>query len=197
MKNGGLVAACDGNISYRRDDGFIVITPSGLPKGELRPRDLLVVDRDGTVVEGTGKPSSETALHLTIYRKREDVKAIIHAHPVTATALTVAGIPFASDIVTEGAMVLGEVPTVPYAPPGSLALAEGCGAAAETASVFLMERHGAVTVGADLTEAFYRLDTLEAVAKMYRDSLIFSMAGGDNRNTTTKAKPLSWYLKQM
>ncbi|MDU3113243.1 MAG: class II aldolase/adducin family protein, partial [Megasphaera sp.] len=75
-------------------------------------------------------------------------------------------------------------------------LAEGCGAAAETASVFLMERHGAVTVGADLTEAFYRLDTLEAVAKMYRDSLIFSLASGDKGHTTTKAKPLSWYLKQ-
>ena len=143
-----------------------------------------------------GKPSSETALHLNIYRKRQDVHAIIHAHPVTATALTGAGIPFAADIVTEGAMVLGEVPTVPYAPPGSLELAEGCGAAAETASVFLMERHGAVTLGTDLKEAFYRLDTLEAVAKMYRDSLIFSLAGGDKGHTTTKAKPLSWYLKQ-
>lgn len=197
MKDGGLVAACDGNISYRRDDGLIVITPSGLPKGELRPKDLLVVDIEGTVIEGTGKPSSETALHLTIYRKRQDVRAIIHAHPVTATALTVAGIPFAADIVTEGAMVLGAVPTVPYAPPGSSALAEGCGAAAETASAFLMERHGAVTVGADLKEAFYRMDTLEAVAKMYRDSLVFSLAGGDKGNTTTKAKPLSWYLKQM
>ena len=196
MKKGGLVAACDGNISYRRDDGLIVITPSGLRKGELHPKDLLVVNLDGTVFEGMGKPSSETALQRNIYRKRQDVHAIIHAHPVTATALTVAGIPFAADIVTEGAMVLGEVPTVPYAPPGSLELAEGCGAAAETASVFLMERHGAVTLGTDLKEAFYRLDTLEAVAKMYRDSLIFSLAGGDKGHTTTKAKPLSWYLKQ-
>lgn len=127
--------------------------PLGPAKGELHPKDLLLVNLDGIVVEGTGKPSSETALHLTIYRKRQDVHAIIHAHPVTATALTVAGISFAADIVTEGAMVLGDVPTVPYAPPGSLELAEGCGAAAETASVFLMERHGAVTVGADLTEA--------------------------------------------
>ncbi|MFR6642647.1 MAG: class II aldolase/adducin family protein, partial [Megasphaera sp.] len=77
MKKGGLVAACDGNISYRRDDGLIVITPSGLPKGELHPKDLLLVNLDGIVVEGTGKPSSETALHLMIYRKRQDVHAII------------------------------------------------------------------------------------------------------------------------
>lgn len=61
MKKGGLVAACDGNISYRRDDGLIVITPSGLPKGELHPKDLLVVNLDGIVFEGMGKPSSETA----------------------------------------------------------------------------------------------------------------------------------------
>ena len=115
MKDAGLVTACDGNISFRRDDGTVVITPSGVPKGELKPKHLLVVDLDGHVLEGTGKASSESALHLEIYRKREDVRAIIHAHPVTATALTVAGIPFRPDIVTEGALVLGPVPTVAYA----------------------------------------------------------------------------------
>lgn len=119
MKEAGLVTACDGNISFRRSDGAIVITPSGVPKGELKPKHLLVVDLDGHVLEGTGKASSESALHLEIYRKRDDVKAIIHAHPITATALTVAGIPFRPDIVTEGALVLGPVPTVPYAGIGS------------------------------------------------------------------------------
>ena len=94
MKEAGLVTACDGNISFRRSDGAIVITPSGVPKGELKPKHLLVVDLDGHVLEGTGKASSESALHLEIYRKRDDIKAIIHAHPITATALTVAGIPW-------------------------------------------------------------------------------------------------------
>jgi L-fuculose-phosphate aldolase len=131
MKEAGLVAACDGNISFRRDDGTVVITPSGVPKGELKPKHLLVVDLDGHVLEGTGKASSESALHLEIYRKRNDVRAIIHAHPVTATALTVAGIPFRPDIVTEGALVLGPVPTVPYAPPGSAELATACAEAAK------------------------------------------------------------------
>ena len=70
MKEAGLVAACDGNISFRRDDGTVVITPSGVPKGELKPKHLLVVDLDGHVLEGTGKASSESALHLEIYRKR-------------------------------------------------------------------------------------------------------------------------------
>lgn len=197
MKEAGLVTACDGNISFRRSDGNIVITPSGVPKGELKPKHLLVVDLDGHILEGTGKASSESALHLEIYRKREDVRAIIHAHPITATALTVAGIPFQPDIVTEGAMVLGPVPTVPYAPPGSEALALACAEAAEGTDVFLMERHGAATVGQDLEQAFYRLETLETVAKMYRDSLIFAAASSQQKNNpTAKAQPLSWYLKQ-
>ena len=199
MKEAGLVAACDGNISFRRDDGNIVITPSGVPKGELKPKHLLVVDLEGHILEGSGKASSESALHLGIYRKRDDVRAIIHAHPVTATALTVAGIPFRPDIVTEGAMVLGPVPTVPYAAPGSPELAKACAEAAEKADVFLMERHGAATVGKDLAQAFYRLETLETVAKMYRDSLIFaavSTQSSNNNNPAAKAQPLSWYLKQ-
>ncbi len=181
MKEAGLVTACDGNLSFRRDDGTIVITPSGVPKGELKPKHLLVVDLDGHVLEGTGKASSESALHLEIYRKREDVRAIIHTHPVTATALTVAGIPFRPDIVTEGALVLGPVPTVAYAPPGSAELATACAEAAEGADVFLMERHGAATVGQDLEQAFYRLETLETVAKMYRDSLIFAAASSQQK----------------
>ena len=183
MKEAGLVTACDGNLSFRRDDGTVVITPSGVPKGELKPKHLLVVDLDGHVLEGTGKASSESALHLEIYRKREDVRAIIHAHPVTATALTVAGIPFRPDIVTEGTLVLGPVPTVAYAPPGSTELATACAEAAEGADVFLMERHGAATVGQDLEQAFYRLETLETVAKMYRDSLIFAAASSQQKIT--------------
>ena len=96
MKEGGLVVACDGNISYRRDDGLIVITPSGVPKGELRPSDLLVIDSKGQIVKGKGKASSETSLHLEIYKARPDVKAIVHCHPVTATAVSVAGLEFPS-----------------------------------------------------------------------------------------------------
>ena len=126
MKEGGLVVACDGNISYRRDDGLIVITPSGVPKGELRPSDLLVIDSKGQVVKGKGKASSETSLHLEIYKARPDVKAIVHCHPVTATAVSVAGLEFPSQIVTEGRDFLGPVVTVPFAEPGSMDLAVKC-----------------------------------------------------------------------
>lgn len=174
MKRAGLLAGCDGNISFRRDDGTIVITPSGVSKGHVKPDDLLILDRDGNVLKGQGKPSSETSMHILIYKVRPDVQAIVHAHPVTATAVTVAGLTFPSEIVTEGALVLGaSVPTVPYAAPGSLELAALTAEYAQKANVLLLERHGAVAVGADLKEAWNRMETLEAVAKIYQAALSF------------------------
>lgn len=176
MKDANLVVACDGNISFRRPDGTIVITPSGMPKGELKPSQLLVLDAEGNVVKGSRKPSSETNMHLEIYKARPDVQAIMHAHPIVATAVTVAGLPFPSRIVTEGAMVLGDtVPVVPYEAPGSMELARACAEYAKKANVLLMERHGALALGKELHEALYRLETLEAVAKIYRASLAFSV----------------------
>lgn len=174
MKLAGLLAGCDGNISFRRDDGSIVITPSGVSKGHIKPKDLLVLDGDGKVIKGEGKPSSETSMHVLIYKVRPDVQAIVHAHPVTATAVTVAGLTFPSEIVTEGALVLGtSVPTVPYAAPGSLELAAMTAEYAQKANVLLLERHGAVAVGTDLKEAWNRMETLEAVAKIYQSALSF------------------------
>lgn len=174
MKQAGLLAGCDGNISFRRDDGTIVITPSGVSKGQLKPKDVLILDAEGNVLQGTGKPSSETSLHVLIYKTRPDVQAIVHAHPVVATAITVAGLTFPSEIVTEGALVLGpNVPTVPYAAPGSLELAALSAEYAQKANVLLLERHGAVAVGASLTEAWNRMETLEAVAKVYQAALSF------------------------
>jgi L-fuculose-phosphate aldolase len=176
MKDAGLVVACDGNLSFRREDGSIVITPSGVPKGFLTSSQLIVLSPDGDVLKGDGKPSSETNLHLLVYKNRPDVNAIIHAHPTVATAFSVTGLPFPSDIVTEGKMVLGKVPTVGYAGPGSMDLAMACAGALKKANVILMESHGATTVGKNLDEAFFRMETLEKVATIYRDSLTFASA---------------------
>ena len=176
MKEGGLVVACDGNISYRRDDGLIVITPSGVPKGELRPSDLLLIDMQGHIVKGKGKASSETSLHLEIYKARPDVKAIVHCHPVTATAVSVAGLEFPSQVVTEGRDFLGPVITVPFAEPGSMDLAVKCAQGLKKVNVILMASHGACAVGTNLNQAFYRMETLESVAKIYRNAMTFHAA---------------------
>lgn len=181
MKEGGLIAACDGNMSYRRDDGTVVITPSGVPKGELKPSDLLIMDMDGNILKGKGKASTETNLHLQVYKLRPDVKAIVHCHPITATAVSVAGLEFPSRVVTEGRDYLGPVTTVPFAEPGSLKLANDCAKALQKVNAIIMTSHGACTVGNDLHQAFNRMETLEAVAKMYRDALIFHLGNASLR----------------
>lgn len=196
MKEAGLVAACDGNISFRNPNGTIVITPSGLPKGELKPSQLLVMDINGKVIKGEGKPSSETPLHLEIYKARPDVNAIIHAHPIVATAVTVAGLAFPSTIVTEGAIVLGKsVPTVPYAAPGSTELGKACAEYAKKVNVFLMERHGATALGKNLKEALYRMETLEAVAKVYRASLAFAVNSRALQDISRSQELASFFLR--
>ncbi|MGE1063259.1 class II aldolase/adducin family protein [Megasphaera paucivorans] len=169
-----LVVACDGNISYRKENGHIIITPSGVSKGSLTRDMLLELDLQGNIITGKGKPSSETNLHLAIYRKRPDVNAVLHAHPIVSTALTVAGAAFPDNIVTEGRDYLGHVVTVPYAEPASMELAESCAAVLADVNVILMANHGAVSVGNDLYQALYRMETLEAVASIYRDALILS-----------------------
>lgn len=171
-----LVVACDGNISYKNTDGTIVITPSGYPKGELTPDMLITIDQQGLVINGEGKPSSEMNMHLAIYRERPDICAIVHAHPPIATAVTVAGIEFPNNIVTEGRDFLGPVPTVPYENPASEELAIACAKGLIDHNVILMANHGATAVGKTLAEAGYRMETLEAVAAIYRDSLILEGA---------------------
>lgn len=172
-----LVVACDGNISCIDYNGNIIITPSGVSKGALTPDMLLYLDRNGQVVQGAGKPSSEMNLHMRIYQQRPDVRAIVHAHPPVSTAVTVAGIEFPNNVVTEGRDFLGKVKTVPYEAPASDELARACASALSDCNVILMANHGAVAVGATLQEACYRMETLEAVASIYRDSLIFATAG--------------------
>jgi len=161
MRDRNLVFATGGNVSAKVDDESFLITPSGVRKGEMREEDLVLVGLDGTW-SGKIKPSIETPLHTAIYRSRE-VGAVVHAHPPCCTALAVTGIDLLTGLIPEGVMVLGEVPTIPYRTPGTQeladALTEGKGAKA-----FLMERHGALTVGRDLEEAYNRMEEMEFIA---------------------------------
>ena len=112
-----LMTSNDGNISIRMDDGLILITPSGLSKGRLSTDDLIVVDIEGNLISARAdrKPSSETPMHLEVYKSREDVHAVVHAHPLFATTLTVAGLEFPIDVLPEVLLTLGEVPITDYA----------------------------------------------------------------------------------
>lgn len=156
----GLIAGRDGNVSVRLDDGRVLITPSGASKVDLQPRDLVVVHLDGSQVAGDQSPSSEAAVHLRAYARRPNVNAVIHAHPPHATAFAVAGMALPTNVLPEIALLLGPVPLVPYATPGTTDVAD-CFEPYWGNDAFLMANHGALTLGVDLREAHQRMETLE------------------------------------
>lgn len=165
LDEAGLVAATDGNVSCRLGDDRILITPSGACKGELSPLDLVLVDlHNGSIVAGQGRASSESRMHFLVYRRRPDVGAVVHAHPPMLTAYTLAGRPFRADVLPEVWLTIGPVPTAPYAPPTTEELASSIGPLIEHHQAILLERHGSVTFGRNLKEAYLHLEKLEHAA---------------------------------
>jgi len=162
----GLVAGPDGNVSVRRDDGTILVTPTGLSKVDVTPDDLVVVSLEGRVREGRRAPSSELRMHLRIYQRRPDVHAVVHAHPPVATGFAVAGEAFVAPVLPEVILQLGEVPLVPYATPGSDALADAFEPFLANHDGFLMANHGATTIAPSLATAHQRMESLEHAARI-------------------------------
>ena len=121
----GLAHSSDGNISARLSEDRFLITPRSLYKTAMEPDDPVIVNQHGEVLEGKPglRPTSEVGMHLEAYNQRPDINAVLHAHPPYATALTIAGIPFPSDLLPEVLIALGDVPTAPYATPGTRTLA--------------------------------------------------------------------------
>ena len=161
----GIVAATDGNISYRMMTDRVMITPSGTSFSNLSSDDLVYVDIDGNILSFGQKPSSELPMHLEIYRQRPAVNAIIHAHPPFATALTLAGVSLAEPILPEVVMMFGKIPTAPYATPSTQESAESIRHLIKDHDAILLDHHGAVTYAESLEEAFYKMEKLEHAAK--------------------------------
>ena len=162
----GLVAASDGNISCRLDDGTFLITPSGVAKGFLSEDDILVVDAEGRVLSGQAKPSIETGMHLAVYRVRPEVEALVHAHPPLTTAFTLTERDMNEDAPDEVKLQLGRIVKAKYGEAGSAELAQNVAeAAAGGADAVLLSRHGALTTGADPLRALFRMESLEQAAK--------------------------------
>ena len=161
-----LIGAGEGNVSVRLGGDRFLVTPSGANKGYLSPADLVVVNGRGNVVRGRGRASTELGMHLAAYAARPDVQAVVHAHPLTAVALTIAGLPPPNDLVPEAAVTLGEVVVAPFAAPGTGEVAASLAPLWADHDVLMLERHGALALGRTLAEAFDRLETLERVARM-------------------------------
>ena len=164
----GLIVATDGNLSVRLGPKHVLITPAELGKADLKPSDLIVVDMDGRPArQGRRRPSSETPMHLEVYRQAPAAWAVIHAHPPFATALTVAGIPFPGDMLPETAATIGDVPTTDLAMPGSDEDAAAIRVLIADHRALLLRQHGSLTYGSSLDEACDHLERMEHAARVF------------------------------
>ena len=169
MSGSGLTVETWGNISFRdKETGLVYLTPSAMLYDTIVEDDVVVCRLDGTIVEGERKPTIETEMHLSGYRNREDVNAIIHTHPIYSMVYAAQGkdIPL---IIDEAAQILGDVcRCADYALPGSAELAENCvKALGERSNSCLIHSHGAVCVSGDMDGAFKTAKVLEVTAQIY------------------------------
>lgn len=164
LASSGVILSGEGNLSARLDGNQFLITPAGLDKGRLDPRDMVVVPFDWTRVPS--RASSESKLHISIYQRFSAVAAIVHAHPPQVQALD--GTDRVPDcrLLTEGQQLLGRVAWVHSLEPGSDALAYEVATALEHAPACILDRHGAVTVGSSVEQALRRMLLLERLAKL-------------------------------
>lgn len=162
----GFVAATDGNLSVRLGQNRILVTPTGFSKGMMSPEDMVIVDLHGKKLSGFYNPSSEITMHLTIYRMRPDVGAIVHAHPCTATGFASAGIALDEPLCSEVVITLGAVPLAPYATTGTMELSDSLRPYIPFHDAILMANHGVVAYGDDLCRAYMRMEAVEHYAKI-------------------------------
>src|SRR5258707_2470164 len=182
MYERSYVVSSDGNVSVRLDDGRILATPTMTCKGRMTDDLIAVTDLEGRSVNER-RASSELAMHLLIYRERPDVKAVCHAHPPHGTAFAVAGLPIDQPNLSEVILTLGCVPLAEYGTPSTEGLTDAMRPLVKHHNALLMANHGAVAYGADLWQAFDRLETLENHAKI----AILSRALGGSRNLSPDA----------
>ena len=159
-----LTVSAGGNMSVRINDSEILITPSGRNKGLLIPDDMVKLSMDGKVI-GEGKPSIEHKFHLALYNKNPNTNAIVHCHPLYCTTLAVKGEKVKSDLTPEGVLLLGDVPMVEYFTPGSDELVDAVAQYADH-NAMIMKRHGALTQGKTMEEAYNRMEELEFQAQL-------------------------------
>lgn len=175
MSQKGWIAANDGNITIRLDDDRILATPTGVCKGQLTADDLIVCNLAGEKLEGQRKPTTEMEMHLTVYRLRADIRAVVHAHPPTATGFAVAGRPLNQGLLPEVILCLGAVPLAEYGLPGTPALVDGMLPYIPKFDAMLMANHGAVAYAEDVFTAYARMDIVEHFARI---TLAAEMLGG-------------------
>jgi L-fuculose-phosphate aldolase len=180
LYNHGLTTTSGGNISYRISDDVILITPSATDKGNMKWKEVGIMTILGENLTPDLKPSIESEMHLSIYKKKKEVRAIVHAHPVFASSFTAMKMKIYTNLTAEACAILGNPLTVPYALMGTSDLANIVSENILNSDILLLENHGILTTGSNLLQAFDKIEVLENAAKM---TLIVEM--------TNKKSPLS------
>lgn len=190
LNNQGFFSGTSGNLSIRASSNpnEILITPSGVNKGELILDDIIKMNLEGDKIQGHRKPTSEIKMHLWIYQKREDIGAIVHAHPPFATGFAAAGLSLDQEVLPEAILVLGKVPLVEYATPSTWELPQNLDQYLKEHNSFLLANHGALTLGENIEQASHRMETLELFAKVI---LIARILGGEKLLTKEQLDKLS------
>ena len=173
----GYTASNDGNISVRLGSDRLLMTPKSVCKGFMTPEMMCITDLEGRKLQGDRDPSSEMLMHLEVYRQRPDVQAVVHAHPPIATGFSVAGIPLDRAVLAEVLTTLGSIPIAEYATPSTKELPEAVRKYIKAHDGMLLANHGALTSGADLYAAYYKMETIEHFAKI---SLVARLLGREN-----------------
>lgn len=161
-----LVAASDGNISVRLSPDAVLITPTGSCLGFLKASELVLIDLAGKTLSGALRPTSEYRLHLEVYRRRAEVGAVVHAHPPLCTAFSVAGASLENYVLPEVAFTIGAIPTTAYSTPTTEEPVRAIGDYIAECDAMILDRHGALTVGATLCEAYGKMEKLEHTAQV-------------------------------
>src|SRR5512145_1225092 len=162
----GYVASNDGNISVRLDEQRLITTPKSVSKGFMTPDMMVITDLEGRKLAGEREPSSELKMHLEVYRNRADARAVVHAHPPTATGFAVAGIPLDRAVLAEVITTLGSIPIAEYATPSTEELPAAVRKYIKAHDGLLLANHGALAMGGDVMSAYYRMETIEHFAKI-------------------------------
>lgn len=160
----GMMPASDGNCSLRLDGTKALITPTGGRKEQLKPQDLVQIDI--TAQENSDRASSEWRMHAAVLNAKEDINAVIHAHPVYLTAFGLRGEVPDANLLYETAETVGEIAFIPGEPPGTQEFAEAVVRELGDATVAILENHGAIAVGSSLQDAQFCLERAEHLAKV-------------------------------
>ncbi len=173
----GWVAANDGNVSVKLPSGNFLATPTGISKSFITPEKLVIIDKDCNIIESEEgyRPSSEIKMHIRCYAERDDVGAVVHAHPPTATGFAVAHKDIDEYSMIETVIALGSIPVTPYGTPSTYEVPDAIAPYLAEHDALLLMNHGALTVGTDLITAYYRMETMELFAKI---SLTAHLLGG-------------------